>query len=80
MAANAELTNALKAAKTKPMSFAFVAKGSEGRLLVDKKKIPPKDVDAAKKECGGGTIYKGRCLAHRPTKRSWPSMPAPTPA
>lgn len=67
MAVNAELTNALKAAKTKPMSFAFVAKGSEGRLLVDKKKIVPKDVDKAKKECGGGTIYKGRCLMEEGT-------------
>src|SRR5262245_58300322 len=61
MAVNAQLTNALKMEKTKPMWVAFVAKGNECRLLVHKKKIPPKDVDAAKKDCGGGTIFKGRC-------------------
>src|SRR5205823_6260996 len=38
-----------------------VAKGTEGKLLVDKKKISPKDAADAKKECGGGIIYKGRC-------------------
>jgi hypothetical protein len=62
MAINPELSTALKAAKTKPMSFAFIAKGSEGKLLVDKKKIAPKEVDKARKECGGGSIFKGRCL------------------
>ena len=67
MAVNAELTSALKIAKTKPMFFAFVAKGNEGRLLVDKKTIPAKDADAAKKACGGGTIYKGRCLMEQDT-------------
>jgi len=56
------LANALKQAKTKPMSFAFVAKGAEGKLLVNKIKIPPKDTADAKKSLGGGTIFKGRCL------------------
>jgi hypothetical protein len=62
MAVNAELTNALKMAKTKPMFFAFVAKGSEGTLLVEKAKIPAKKTADAKKDLGGGTIFKGRCL------------------
>ena len=43
------------------MFFALVAKGSEGKLLVDKKNISAKETADAKKECGGGTIYKGRC-------------------
>src|ERR1019366_2138823 len=55
------LATSLKQAKTKPMFFAFVAKGTEGKLLVDKKKISPKAAAEAKKECGGGTIYQGRC-------------------
>jgi len=32
------------------MFFAFVAKGTEGKLLVDKKKISLKDATDAKKE------------------------------
>src|ERR1700692_3383050 len=58
---DAKLADSLKHAKTTPMSFVFVAKGNEGKLLVDKKKVSPKDADAAKKACGGGIIYKGRC-------------------
>jgi hypothetical protein len=58
---DAKLVASLKQAKTNTMSFVFVAKGNEGKLLVDKKKISPKDAAEAKKECGGGTIYKGRC-------------------
>jgi hypothetical protein len=58
----AHLTNALKLAKTKPMFFAFVAKGNEGRLLLDPKKVSPKDLAEAKKECGGGAIFKGRTV------------------
>jgi hypothetical protein len=58
----AQLVAALKQARTTPMSFAFVAKGNEGRLLLDKKKVPPKDAADTKKELGGGNIFKGRCL------------------
>src|SRR5262249_30784021 len=58
---DSKLVAALKQAKTTPMFFVFVAKGNEGKLLVDKKKISPKDAADAKKACGGGTIYKGRC-------------------
>ncbi len=60
---DAKLADSLKHAKTNPMFFTFVAKGNEGKLLVDKKKINAKDADTAKKACGGGTIYKGRCQA-----------------
>jgi hypothetical protein len=66
-AESTDLVSALKIAKTKPMFFAVVAKGNDGKLLVDKKKVPPKDAEAAKKECGGGTIYTGRCLTENGT-------------
>jgi hypothetical protein len=62
MAVNAELASALKMAKTKPMFFAFVAKGMEGTLLVEKAKIPSKKTAEAKKAIGGRTIYKWRCF------------------
>src|SRR5262249_25067466 len=58
---DAKLLAALKQARTSPMFFAFVANGNEGKLLVEKKKINPKEAAEIKKECGGGTIYKGRC-------------------
>ena len=61
-AESTDLVSALKIAKTKPMCFAFVAKGNDGKLLVEKKRVPPKEAEAAKKECGGGTIYTGRCM------------------
>jgi hypothetical protein len=61
MAVDTELVNALKAAKTKPMFFAFVAKGTECKLLVAKAKIPAKVTAEAKKSSGGGTLFKGRC-------------------
>ncbi len=62
MAVDAELANALKAAKSKPMFFAFVAKGTEGKLLVAKAKVPAKEVAEAKKASGGGTVFQGRCV------------------
>ena len=58
---DSKLAASLKLAKNNPMFFVFVAQGNEGKLLLDKKKISPKDAVEAKKECGGGTIYKGRC-------------------
>src|ERR1700691_3057758 len=62
MPGDAELANGLKTAKSKLMFFAFVAKGAEGRLLVAKAKVPAKETADAKKACGGGTIYQGRCV------------------
>jgi hypothetical protein len=81
---DAKLAASLKQAKTNTMSFVFVAKGNEGKLLVDKKKISPKDAAEAKKECGGGTIYKGRCRGEGGTlvfevgKEVPPSLPTLT--
>jgi len=56
-----ELVTALKAAKTRPMFFALIPKGAGGKLLVDKKKIPAAEIAQAKKQCGGSTIYQGKC-------------------
>ena len=42
------------------MFFAFVVNGTDGTLLVDKKRVPPKDVAEAKKEAGGGKVYSDR--------------------
>src|SRR5690349_10385202 len=58
---DSDLASALRQAKTKRMFFALIAKGLDGKLLVDKKKISAKEIADAKKECGGGTVYRGRC-------------------
>jgi peptidoglycan hydrolase-like protein with peptidoglycan-binding domain len=59
-----DLTLALKLAKQskdkKKQFFAFLPKGSEGTLLISKKKIPPKEVAEAKKESGAGTPITGK--------------------
>jgi peptidoglycan hydrolase-like protein with peptidoglycan-binding domain len=59
---NPELAAALKQAKAKPMFFAFIHKGAEGKLIVSKTKIPPKQIAEAKKETGGGTPVTGKCF------------------
>jgi hypothetical protein len=60
--ANQQLADALKQAKRGPMRFAFVIKGpAEGTLLVARKSIPAKKIAEAKKELGGGKVYRGRC-------------------
>jgi hypothetical protein len=56
------LNLALKQAKGKKFFFAFVPKGSDGKLIVSKKKIPPKEIADAKKEIGGGTPVTGKCI------------------
>jgi hypothetical protein len=62
--ADPELAHMLKMAKDKRMFFGCVVKGSDGKLLVSKTKIPPKQIDETKKEVGGGTPLKGRCTGH----------------
>ena len=59
---DADLILALKMAKTKKMFFAFIPKGPEGKLIVSKKKIPPKEIADAKKEIGGGSPITGKCM------------------
>jgi hypothetical protein len=59
---NEELAVALKLAKTRAMNFAFVTKGTnEGTLIVSRKPITLPMVAQARKELGGGRIFKGRC-------------------
>lgn len=84
MAVDAKLVANLKQVKSTPMSFVFVAKGNEGMLLLDKKKISNKDADEAKKSCGGGQIIRGRCrcnegmLIFEVGKEVSPTLPALT--
>ncbi len=63
MAVDAQLATALKTAKTRPQSFAFVAKGAaDGALLVSQAKVKPQDITDAKAKAGGGTVWNGRCF------------------
>lgn len=56
------LIEGLKRAKGgKEMFFAFVPKAPDGELIVSKKKIPPKEIAALRKEIGGGTPVVGKC-------------------
>jgi peptidoglycan hydrolase-like protein with peptidoglycan-binding domain len=59
--ADANLAAALKQAKSKKMFFAFVGKGTDGKLIVSRTKIPAKDIAAAKKETGGMAVT-GKCF------------------
>jgi peptidoglycan hydrolase-like protein with peptidoglycan-binding domain len=59
--ADAELTAAIKLAKTKKMFFAFFPKGAEGKLIVSKVKIPPKKIADTKKELGAAVVVSGKC-------------------
>src|SRR5437868_4806473 len=59
---DADLVTALKMAKGKKMFFAFVPKGSDGKLIVSKTKIPPKLIAETKKEIGGGAPVTGKCF------------------
>jgi hypothetical protein len=57
-----ELVTAVKSARGgKPMQFAFVPKGQEGKLLVAKK-VTAKQVDGLKKEVGATVAFRGRCV------------------
>ena len=56
------LRNAVKATDAKPHYFALVLKGSEGLLVVDKRKIAPPMIDAAKKKAGSSTVVRGICF------------------
>jgi hypothetical protein len=59
---DAELVTALKMAKSKKMFFAFIPKGSDGQLIVSKKKIPQKEIAEIKKDIGGGQPILGKCF------------------
>jgi len=58
-----KLAASLKQARQAPQRFAFVAKGAaEGKLLLGKKPVPAPAVAEARKEVGGGLVFRGRCL------------------
>ncbi|HEY2148907.1 MAG TPA: protein kinase, partial [Pirellulales bacterium] len=60
---DSELATNVKAAKTKRMYFAFVAKGSsDGALVLAKTKVPPALITDAKKRSGGTQVVKGACF------------------
>jgi hypothetical protein len=60
---DAKLADALKQARSKPMYFAFVAKGAaDGVLIISKNKVPGKEIAEAKAKVGGGAVLSGRCL------------------
>jgi hypothetical protein len=62
-----DLTTTLKAARGgKPMRFAFLPKGGEGKLLVGKK-IPPQQIAETKKATGASSVLKGRCVGEEGT-------------
>jgi hypothetical protein len=56
-----DLAAAIKMAKGKKMRFAFLLKGSDGKLILAKGKIPPKQIAEARSEMGGGTLVTGKC-------------------
>jgi hypothetical protein len=59
---DASLVSALRQAKSTPMFFAFVPQGStDGVLLLSKKKIAASEISAAKAQCGGNLVHRGRC-------------------
>jgi len=59
---------AAKAASGKPHFFAMIIKGGvEGTLIVDKRKIASKLIDAAKKEFNTSTVVKGVCFGAEDT-------------
>jgi hypothetical protein len=57
-----KLTQALKQAGSNKMYFAFIPKGSEGKLIVSNSTIPSKLISQVKKEIGGGTPVIGKCF------------------
>jgi hypothetical protein len=56
---DAELAAGLKMAKSKDMYFAFLFKGSDGKLIVSQSKIQTTEIEVAKKEIGGGALVQG---------------------
>ncbi len=57
-----ELAAGLRAVKSRQMFFAVVAKSAtDGHLIVKKTKISPAELAIAKKQAGGGQVYRGVC-------------------
>jgi len=60
-ALDAELIAALRMAKGRKMFFAFLLKGSDGKLIVSPSLIGADKINEAKKEFGGGSPWVGTC-------------------
>jgi hypothetical protein len=56
------LRKALKQAESRKMYFVFIPKGSDGKMLISKNKIPSKEIAQVKKGMGGGTPVAGKCF------------------
>src|SRR5262245_60811393 len=57
------LNKAKKAKPERPLFFALVLKGgSDGKLMIDRKKVAGADIAAAKKEIGGSAVVRGVCF------------------
>ena len=56
---DAELARALKQAHLRKLFFAFIPKGTEGKLIVSASKIQPKEIEKAQKELSGGIPVQG---------------------
>ena len=62
---NEELEKQVKNAKSgKRLMFALIQKGTGGTILVDKK-ITDTQITDAKREAGGGSVYKGKCVGEK---------------
>ncbi len=62
---NEELATQVKNAKSgKRLLFALIQKGTDGKILIDKK-ITDTQISDAKKEHGGGSSYKGKCVGEK---------------
>lgn len=62
-AADKELREGLKRAKTARMFFVMLARGSAaGHLILSKAKVQATDVGEAKKGLGGGRVFRGICF------------------
>jgi hypothetical protein len=63
---DAALAAALKQANVRKLSFAFIAKGPDGKLIVSQGKISPQQLTEALKAAGGGIVVRGKCFGPFP--------------
>ena len=59
---DANLKQALKQAESHKMYFALIPRGSEGKLIVSRSRIPSEVISQVRKEIGGGTPVTGKCF------------------
>src|SRR5438477_259829 len=59
---DAELATALKEANVRKLSFAFIYKGGDGKLIASRVEISPKQIAEAQRALGGGFVIAGKCF------------------